>query len=271
MFGKATIAIALGTALLVPQVAGARAAHGVVVKRDAAHHKVVVASAGTLRTLTVKKAYRTGTVVRVSGTNVRAIGRTHAARIRGLVMAQSAGRFSLSANGQVVTIASRHRHQAGDAIAVDVSVGATTLTETGSDDAAEVEDGELNGTVSAAAAGKLTLTMGVAPTTTAIDIAYDPTLDLSGFVGKVVEVSVSVAGDAYGAPVYTLLKIEAEDQASCGSDGQGEGDGEDGNGGNGHGEDIAAKHRDGGSNGGSNGGSDDQDDDNSTSNSCAGS
>ena len=120
---------AIAAMLLVAPVADAKTSRATVVKRNAAAKTVVVANkAGTLRILHNRRD-RVGTVLRINGSRIKAVGHARRVHIKGVVTRRSTKAFNLSASGAIVSVrsrgASRTARRGGHSLGQGLNVTAT--------------------------------------------------------------------------------------------------------------------------------------------------
>ncbi len=247
--------------MLVAPAADAKAFRATVVKRNVAANTVVVATkAGQLR-IVHNRRYRVGTVVRISGASVKAVGHTRRVRIKGVVTRPAARTFNLSAGGAVLSVRARGGARAtrrpGHRLGLGVDVRATiapdgTVTETVSTETDDVDGAQLKGTLTCTPASDAvtcdqpnTLKIDVGPVGAPllIPVVFDPlffpdTL-LGPLVGQRVQARVDLAPSTLdpGAVVLTLKAIASED--ACRDEDEDEDEDEDND------EDANIFHRDG--------------------------
>ena len=255
---KKVVLGAVAALLLIAPVAQAKAFRATVVKRNAAAETVVVATkSGKLRVLHNRRD-RVGTVLRINGSRVKAVGHARRVHIKGVVTSRSSKSFKISAGGAVVKVRARgharvvrHRgHRVGQGLNVTARVSANgTITEVASEDTDDVDGAELEGTLTCtptsdpAACQPNTLKIDIGPvgTPVLIPVMFDPVLFpeavLGPLVGQQVEARVDLAPSILdpGAVVLTLRAIDSE--ADCEADDEADDD-DDG----GVGDDSIARH-----------------------------
>ena len=248
-------ATALTLALAAP--AGAATLRGTVVHRNA-HRLVVATASGRMVAIRTSRHVRVGSLVRVSGSRIRTIGRTRHARLRGTVtyVNRRSGVFTLSARGASVLIHSRRLGRR--ARAADVSMPApgsnaavdSDIQDNGDLDAQDVQQEgqdnngiDLEGTILAVDTTARTLSISAdddEQSGAALVVHVPDSFDISQFqTGDDVELVVTRESDGS----FTLQKVD-------GNEGDDQGDNNNGDdGGNDHGD-----HGDNGDNGGNGGG-----------------
>ncbi|MDX6376506.1 MAG: hypothetical protein QOE98_809 [Gaiellaceae bacterium] len=262
---------ALAAVLLVVPVADAKSFKATVVKRNVATRTVVVAThAGTLKVIHNRRD-RVGTVLRINGSRIKAVGRATRVRVKGVVTKRTKKSFNVSAGGAVVKIRARgvsrvarsHGHRLGKGLRVTARVSSNgTVTEVASAETDDVEGAEIEGTLACTPATNpdpanpicvdpniLKIDIGSAAAPLLIPVMFDPALFpdavLTPLVGQKVEARTSLAPSLIdqSAIVLTLTAIDSE--ASCRAEDEADGDNNDGedNGGGG-GDDRVARHGD---------------------------
>ena len=249
--------------LIAPVAAEAKAFRATVVKRNVATKTVVVAmKSGKLRILHNRRD-RVGTVLRINGSRVKAVGKARRVHIKGVVTSRTSKSFTVSASGAVVKVRARGHarverrrgHRVGQGLNVTANVSANgTITEVASQETDDVDGAELEGTLSctptsdpAACATPNVLKIDIGPVGTPIliPVVFDPVLFpaavLDALVGQKVEARVDLAPSTLdpSATVLTLKAIDSE--AVC----QAEDDADEANGDNnngGGGDDKVARH-----------------------------
>jgi hypothetical protein len=218
---RVLIAVAVG-ALVAPALAGAAATpggtRGVVVQRDAKAGVVVIAtSSGSLKRIAMAKPtkFAMGTVLKVVGGKVTAVGHVHKAKLRGVVMRRHVRSFSLNGNGSVLAVTSPTPPAAGQQVTTTVQVTPTALDDDDGDDQvndAQVASAEIHGTVLSQDATKLRLTVtGFPATGLAIGLGTMTIPVLTP--GTPVEVRVALGPDPANPDgvILTLVSLRVED------------------------------------------------------------
>ena len=101
---KRLVLAVLAALLLIVPAADAKAFRATVVKRNLATHTVVAATrAGTLKVLHNRRD-RVGTILRINGRHVKAVGHARRVKIRGIVVRHTARTVTLSAGRATVRI-----------------------------------------------------------------------------------------------------------------------------------------------------------------------
>ena len=225
---------AIAAMLLVAPVADAKTSRATVVKRNAAAKTVVVANkAGTLRILHNRRD-RVGTVLRINGSRIKAVGHARRVHIKGVVTRRSTKAFNLSASGAIVSVrsrgASRTVRRGGHSLGQGLNVTATissngTITETESIDTDNVDGAELKGTLTCTPTtgdplictqpDTLKIDVGPMGAPMLIPVMFDPVLFpetlLGPLVGQQVEARADLAPSADGNTVVLMLKaIDSE-------------------------------------------------------------
>ena len=226
---------AVAALLLIAPAAEAKAFRATVVKRNVATRTVVVATkAGTLR-IVHNRRDRVGTVLRINGTHVKAVGHATRVHIKGVVTRRASRSFSLSAGGAVVKVRTRGavaerpppRPPAGQRAERDrqglVEWHRHRDVEPREDD---VDGAEMKGTLTCTPTSDpavcdqpntLKIDVGTAGAPILLPVVFDPVLFpdtmLGPLVGQQVEARTSLAPSAIdpGAVVLTLTNISAED------------------------------------------------------------
>ena len=243
---------AVAALLLIAPAAEAKAFRATVVKRNVATRTVVVATkAGKLR-IVHNRRDRVGTVLRINGTRVKAVGHATRVHIKGVVTRRASRSFNLSAGGAVVKVrtrgavrsARRHGHQLGNGLNVTAKVSSNgTVTEMASEEEDDVDGAEIKGMLTCTPTSDpavcdqpntLKIDVGTAGAPILLPVVFDPVLFpdtlLGPLVGQQVEARTSLAPSAIdpGAVVLTLTNISAEDVCDAedeGDDNGGAGDG----------------------------------------------
>ena len=257
---------AIAALLLIAPAADAKAFRGTVVKRNVAAKTVVVATKSGVLRIVHNRRDRVGTVLRINGSRIKAVGHARRVHIKGVVTRRAARSFNLSASGAVVKVrtrghvrsARRHGHQVGNGLNVTATVSANgTITETSSTEADDVEGVQLNGTLVCTPTSPVPATACTSPTILMIDIGtttapnvipvtFDPLLFPSTLtdplVGQMVEARVSLLANANGTSVdLTLTNISGQGTCQSEDNGDNNGGGSGGGGGGGGGGDAVAR------------------------------
>jgi uncharacterized membrane protein YgcG len=211
------VAAAVG-ALAAPAMAGAAqtATRGTVVQRDARAGAVVLATrSGNLQRVKLAKPNRLamGAVVQVNGSKVSVVGRSHKAKVHGVVVRRSRHSYALAGNGSVLAINTATPPSAGQQITATVQVSPSELSD--DDGQVQVDDqdapsAEVRGTVLSQDATTLRLTVNGFPSGLAIALGGQtiPTLT----VGTPVEARVTLGPDPANPSgvVLTLVSLRVE-------------------------------------------------------------
>jgi hypothetical protein len=259
---------AVAALLLLAPAADAKAFRGTVVKRNVATKTVVVATkSGTLR-IVHNRRDRVGTVLRINGSHVKAVGHARRVHIKGVVTRRAARSFNLSASGAVVKVRTRghvrsarkHGHQVGNGLNVTATVSSNgTITETASTEADDIEGAELKGTLVCTPtsdpvlcpAGFLKIDIGPVGTPNVIPVAFDPVLFpdtlLGPLVGQPVEAQASLAVSPVDPNAVVLTLTNISSQGMCQAEDEGDDDNGGGAGGGGGGDDAVARDHGGNS------------------------
>jgi hypothetical protein len=239
----------LAALLLVVPAADAKAFRATVVKRNLAKHTVVAATrAGTLKVLHNRRD-RVGTILRINGRHVKAVGHARRVRIRGLVVRHSARTVTLSAGRATVRIRTRHArlfgrrhgHQLGNGLRMTAKISANgTLTEMNEVEDDDVDGAELKGmlvctptadpnaTGACAIPDVLIIDIGAAGAPVQIPVHFTAANfpDLDTMVGQQVEAEVSMAASATpGSVDLTLVAIQSEEMCQANDGNAAGGDG----------------------------------------------
>jgi hypothetical protein len=213
-------------ALALPALANAApaATRGIVVQRDAAAGSLVLASKnGALHRIKVASASRftMGSVLQVSGSKISVVGRSHSAKLRGVVMRRSRHAYALAGNGAVLAVATPTPPPAGQQVTATVQVSPTAL----SDDDGQVEvdethapSAELHGTVLSQDATTLKISVAGFPAGLSISLGGQTIPTLA--VGTSIEARVTLGPDPANPAgiVLTLVSLHAENGHSGGGD-----------------------------------------------------
>jgi hypothetical protein len=241
---KLLLAAGLISGLALAPAAAEASFRGTVVKRDAAHKTVVVATRTGKLVIVHGTRARVGTILRVSGTHIRVVGHARHVRIKGLVTQRGLRSFSLSAGNAVVNIrlhGHHSRHPVGAGLVVHARVAADgTVTETSSDDSGDFTGAELKGTLLCIASSvdcgpsgptpqPKTLFIDTGDPAGPIPVSYDPTstdpdfsdATLGPLVGQQVEANVGISAPG-GVVTLTLNAISAENSCTSGDDESGD-------------------------------------------------
>jgi hypothetical protein len=250
--------------LIAPVAAEAKAFRATVVKRNVATKTVVVAmKSGKLKILHNRRD-RVGTVLRINGSRVKAVGKARRVHIKGVVTSRTSKSFTVSASGAVVKVRARGHarverrrgHRVGQGLNVTANVSANgTITEVASQDTDDVDGAELEGTLvctptlgdvtQCAQPSVLKIDIGPVGTPILIPVVFDTTLFpdavLAPLVGQKVEARVDLAPSTID-PSATVLTLKAIDSAAAcqAEDDADEEDGDNNNGGGG--DDKVARH-----------------------------
>jgi len=258
--------LAVLAAFAVPSVAAAHNSSGVVLKVDRSahligvtqgpHHVSLVHTAAASRLRVGQRISLNARTLRngtLTASRVRVVGRAHAVRFRGLVLARSHGKLVVSSGGAVISVRTAHRRSVSSARDGGPAVNTEVDVE------AQVNDDELDAeniqTVSATSpGGKIegTLTLGTGTVTVVSDqLALVLKVPLTG-----IDLTSLVAGQRVLATFtqgtdgsLTLTAISADDnaqQADEGDSGDNSGDNSDQDDGSGQG---GSQGSDGGSGG----------------------
>ena len=246
---KKLVLSAIAALLLIAPAADAKAFRATVVKRNVAAKTVVVATkSGKLR-IVHNRRDRVGTVLRINGSRVKAVGHARRVHIKGVVTRRAGKSFNLSSSGAVIKVrtrgavrsARRNGHQLGNGLNVTATVSPSgTVTEVASTEDDNIDGAELKGTLVCTPTSNSTMCQ---PNFLMIDIGaaggplnvlpvmFDPVLFpdtlLGPLVGQQVEARVSLAAGPDGSSVVlTLTSISSE--GAC----QAEDEGDDNDGGN---------------------------------------
>jgi hypothetical protein len=232
---KKLLLATLAAMLLIAPAADAKAFRATVVKRNAATKTVVAATrAGTLKVIHGHK-FRVGTILRINGRSVKAVGHARRVKIKGVVVAHSARTVTVSAGRARVKLHTRgarvlgrkHGHQLGNGLRINAKISSNgTLTETSEVEDDDVDGVELKGMLTCTplsdattcdTPGVLKIDIGPAGTPNLIPVAFDATAFpedtlLGPLVGQQVEAEVSLGPSAAdpSAVVLTLVAIKSE-------------------------------------------------------------
>lgn len=231
---KKVILGGLAALLLMAPAADAKAFRATVVKRNLATHTVVAATrAGTLKVLHHRRD-RVGTILRINGTHVKAVGHARRVKVRGVVVRHTARTVTLSAGRATVRIRTRHArllgrrhgHQLGNGLRISAKISGGALTEMNEVEDDDVDGAELKGTLTCTPTSDpvtcdqvdtLKIDIGPAGTPNLIPVVFDPVAFpdtvLGPLVGHMVEARVNLGPSAIDpqAVVLTLQAIEGED------------------------------------------------------------
>jgi hypothetical protein len=208
---KILVAVAVG-ALAAPALAGAAPAartHGIVVQRDAKAGVVVLATkSGKLQRVHVAKpnALAMGAVLQVTGTKVSVVGRTHRAKLRGVVVKRHRHSFALAGNGSVLAVTSPTPPSPGEQVTATVQVTPTALDDDDGDehvDRNDVARAELRGTVVSQSDTELVLATGSGNLSITLTTPLPSLLPPKTFV----EARVALAPDPSNSKAVTLTLI----------------------------------------------------------------
>jgi hypothetical protein len=219
--------LAAAAALALPALASAApaATRGIVVQRDAAAGSLVLASKnGALHRIKVASASRftMGSVLQVRGSKISVVGRSHSAKLRGVVMRRSRHAYALAGNGAVLAVATPAPPPAGQQVTATVQVSPTAL----SDDDGQVEvdethapSAELHGTVLSQDATTLKISVAGFPAGLSISLGGQTIPTLA--VGTQVEARVTLGPDPANPAgiVLTLVSLHADNGQGAGEQG----------------------------------------------------
>jgi hypothetical protein len=239
---KKLVLAVLAALLLIVPAADAKAFRATVVKRNLAAHSVVAATrAGTLKVLHNRRD-RVGTILRINGRHVKAVGHARRVKIRGIVVRHTARTVTLSAGRATVRIRTRHArvfgrrhgHQLGNGLLMTAKISAGgALTEMNEVEDDDVDGAELKGmlvctpTADPSASGACTLPdvlvidIGApgAPVQIPVHFTAANFPDLDTMVGQQVEAEVSLAPSANpGSVDLTLVAIQSEEMCQANDD-----------------------------------------------------
>jgi len=237
--GLIAAALAAAGVLAVPAAASAASLQGVVVQKSAhartiavagANGRVLVAHVRTARSARLGAKVTLAGHMRSDGTfaasSMRTIGRSHQARVSGIVARRGHRGFLLSAGGTMLAVQSHETHSVGQPLTTTVTVSQEGLDE--DDQAQTTSRVEVSGVVgaltpaTATTPGSLTITIGNQSIVFAVPAGSDlGTLAVGDFVEAKGEV---VAG------VLTLTDIGNQEGDDQGDDNNNQG-GDDGGGG----------------------------------------
>jgi hypothetical protein len=230
---KKVILGGLAALLLVAPAADAKAFRATVVKRNLATRTVVAATrAGTLKVLHHRRD-RVGTILRINGTHVKAVGHARRVKVQGVVVRHTARTVTLSAGRATVRIrvrharllGRRHGHQLGNGLRISAKISNGSLTETNEVEDDDVDGAELKGTLTCTPKSDpgtcdqvdtLKIDIGTAGAPNLIPVEFDaatfPDTLLDPLVGQQVEARVNLGPSAIDpqAVVLTLQAIESE-------------------------------------------------------------
>lgn len=205
-------------ALAAPAMAGAAqtATRGTVVQRDARAGAVVLATrSGNLQRVKLAKPNRLamGAIVQVRGSKVSVVGRSHRAKVHGVVMRRSRHSYALAGNGSVLAINTTTPPSEGQQITATVQVTPTELSDDDGDvevDDQEAPSAEVRGTVLFQDASILRLSVNGFPSGLAIALGGQTIPTLA--VGTPVEARVALGPDPANpnAIVLTLVRLHVE-------------------------------------------------------------
>ena len=184
--------ISAATVALWPAAGGARTLSGVVVAR--AHGTVLVASAAG-RVRAVRGSAAIGSRITVAAGHATVVGRATRAHLRGIVLRHVGRTMFISSNHHLLALHSSDTTPAppGTVISAQVDIANGELDEQDEDDVGQVANGTIavQGTVTAVAAGSVTLSVGGQSLT--VPLPAGLTLPAS-LVGQTVTIQVSLAG-----------------------------------------------------------------------------
>jgi hypothetical protein len=209
-------------ALALPSIAGAAqvTTRGIVVQRDVRSGSIVLASpSGVLHRLAIANPGKLamGALIKVRGTKITTLGRSHSAKVRGVVMRRSRHTYALAGNGAVLAVTTPTPPPAGQQVTATVQVNGTTLN----DDDGEVEVGDshapsakIHGTVLSQDATTLRVSVEGFPAGLPIALAGQVIPALA--VGTPIDARVTLGPDPANPAgvILTLVSLHVEDGTS---------------------------------------------------------
>lgn len=189
---------------------------GTVVQRDARAGAVVLATrSGNLQRVKLAKPNRLamGAVVQVLGSKVSVVGRSHKAKVRGVVVRRSRHSYALAGNGSVLAISTATPPSAGQQITATVQVTPTELSDDDGDvevDDQEAASAKVRGTVLSQDASTLKLSVNGFPSGLAIALGGLTIQTLA--IGTPVKARVTLGPDPANpsAIVLTLVSLQLD-------------------------------------------------------------
>ncbi len=243
---------AIAAMLLIAPAADAKAFRATVVKRNVAAKSVVVTTkAGKLR-IVHNRRDKVGTVLRINGSRVKAVGRARRVRIKGVVTKRAGKSFNVSAGGAVVKVRMRGNarsarlrgHQLGNGLNVTATVSPSgTVTETASTETDDVDGAEIKGTLTCTPTrdpatcdqlNTLKIDVGQPGAPVLLPVVFDPVLFpetlLGPLVGQQVEARTTLAPSTVDPSGVVLMLTNISSEDVCQADDQNEADGDNNNG-----------------------------------------